>query len=175
MDSFEFNKIVAALLVALLIAFIANLVGEDLVHITPLKKNVFIVEGVEEAASGAASPHEEEKVEPVTPFLATASAADGEKLANKLCGQCHTFKSGEGHKTGPNLFGIASASFAHAADYAYSSVFKEKQGKEKWDAEKLNTYLHKPRALMKGTKMAFAGIKKAEDRANVIAFLESLK
>ena len=174
MDSFEFNKIVAALLIALLVAFIANLVGEDLVHTDPLKKNVFIVEGVEEAASGPASP-QEEKIEPITPLLAKASAADGEKLANKLCGQCHTFKSGEGHKTGPNLFGIASASFAHAADYAYSSVFKEKQGKETWDAEKLNVYLQKPRAWMKGTRMAFAGIKKAEDRANVIAFLESLK
>lgn len=174
MDSFEFNKIAAAGLVALLIAFMASLVGEELVHSEKLEKNVFVVEGVEEATAGPASA-EEEKIEPITPLLAKADAAAGEKLVNKLCGQCHTFKSGEGHKTGPNLFGIASATFGHAADYAYSSVFKEKQGKENWDVEKLSTYLHKPRAFMKGTKMAFAGIKKAEDRANVIAYLNSLK
>lgn len=177
MNSFEFNKIAAAVLVALLIAFVTNMIGESLIHPKMLEKNVFIVEGVEDSAAGggSAASAEEEKVEPIAPLLAKADVAAGEKLAIKLCGQCHSFKSGEAHKTGPNLFGIVGGAFAHAADYAYSAAFKEKQGKENWDAEKLNLYLHKPRGYIKGTKMAFAGIKKAEDRAAVIAYLSSLK
>jgi len=175
MNIFEVNKIIAGLLVALIIAFVVNLVGEETVHPVMLAKNVFVVEGVEEAASGGASVADDDEVEPITPLLINADAGAGEMLTAKLCGQCHTFKAGEGHKIGPNLFGIATAQFAHAADYAYSNVFKEKKGKENWDAEKLNFYLYKPRAMMKGTKMAFAGIKKAEDRAKVIAYLNSLK
>lgn len=174
MDSFEFNKIAAAALIALIIAFVVSLIGEEFIHAEHLTKNVFVVEGVEEAAAGPITT-EDDKVDPITPLLVSADAVAGEKITSKLCGQCHTFKAGEPNKTGPNLFGIATAVFGHAADYAYSSVFKEKQGKEHWDAEKLNKYIHKPRAYMKGTKMAFVGMKKAEDRANVIAYLSSLK
>jgi cytochrome c len=61
------------------------------------------------------------------------------------------------------------------AGFAYSKVFQEKHDKEKWDEEKLNIYIHKPRALMPGTKMAFAGIKKPEERADVIKYLDTLK
>ncbi len=174
MNSFEFNKIFAALLVALLVAMIANLVGEEAVHPAKIAKNVFIID-VAEAPVESGGEVKEEKVPPIGPFLAKASVANGEKLVNKLCGQCHTFKAGEPAKVGPNLFGIVGNTFAHMASFAYSRVFQEKHGKDTWDEEKLNIYLHKPRALMPGTKMAFAGIKKIQDRADVIAYLKSLK
>ncbi|MBX9977107.1 MAG: cytochrome c family protein, partial [Alphaproteobacteria bacterium] len=119
MDSFEFNKIFAALLAALLVAMIANLVSEGAIHPHKLAKNIFVIDVVEEPVGDKGEPAEE-KVPPVAPLLAKASAENGEKLANKLCSQCHTFKSGEANKTGPNLFGIVGNTFAHIGGFAYS-------------------------------------------------------
>ena len=175
MDSFEWNKIFGAVLVALLIAMVVTLVGDGLISPKMLDKNVFVIDVVEDGPTAGAGASDDDKVDPIAPLLVKADAGNGEKLATKLCGQCHTFKQGEPHKTGPNLFGILGNSFAHAADYAYSTVFKDKQGKDKWDEEKLNIFIHKPRASMKGTKMAFAGIRKAEERADVIKYLSTLK
>ena len=174
MNSLEINKIFAALLMALLLALISDLIGKFFVDPHHLEKNSFVID-VADADASTSSSGTEEALPDITPLLAKASVENGEKLAIKLCAQCHTFKQGEGNKTGPNLFGIVGNTFAHMANFAYSRVFQEKHEKEKWDAEKLNLYIHKPRALMPGTKMAFAGIKKAEERADVIAYLESLK
>jgi len=174
MDSFEWNKIFGAILVALLIAMVSSLVGDGLISPKKLEKNVFVIDVVETPTDAGKAGGEEEKVDPITPLLVKADAANGEKLSAKLCGQCHTFKKGEPHKTGPNLWSIVGNHYAHASDYAYSNGFKEKHS-ELWDEEKLNLYLHKPRAFIKGTKMAFAGIRKAEERADVIKYLSTLK
>lgn len=174
MNSLEINKIFAALLVALLLALLSDLISKVFVDPKSLEKNSFVIE-VTDAEPAASSSGADEALPEIAPLLAKASAENGEKLAIKLCSQCHTFKQGESNKTGPNLFGIVGNTFAHMAGFAYSRIFQEKHEKEKWDEEKLNTYLHKPRALMPGTKMAFAGIKKAEERADVIAYLGSLK
>lgn len=171
MSSFEINKICAAVLVALLTAMASVLLGEGIVHTQKLKKNVYIIE-VSEAPSSAGAA--DKPIDPVGPLLVHADKAAGEALVKKLCTQCHSFEKGGPNKTGPNLFGIIGLPFAHKDDFSYSRAFREKHETEKWDEEKLNQYLVKPAAYMKGTKMAFAGIKKPEDRANVIAFLKSL-
>ncbi len=174
MNSFEFNKIFAVLLVALLVMMVANLVSEGIIHPAALEKNIFVIDVPDTPLAGAALLAEE-KLEPIEPLLVKANIQNGEKLSNKLCSQCHTFKPGEKAKTGPNLFGIVGSTFAHMAEFAYSRVFQEKHGKDTWDEEKLSQYLHRPRSLMPGTKMAFAGIRKVEERADVIAYLKSLK
>jgi cytochrome c len=167
MDSFEFNKITASVLVALLIAMIGSLLSEQLVHPTKLEKPVFVVEGV----VSPAKPGEEETLKPITPLLASASAERGQAIAKK-CTQCHTFEKGGANRTGPNLWGIIGAKIAHVADFAYSSGFKEKGGN--WDDEQLNVLLNKPRAFVQATKMSFVGLKDAQERADVIAYLHTL-
>jgi cytochrome c len=109
----------------------------------------------------------------ITELLKTAAVADGQKIA-KACVACHSFGKGEPNKVGPNLFGIVGAKHAHADGFAYSAVMKEMHDKD-WTEDELNHFLYNPKGYAKGTKMAFAGIKKDADRAAVIAYLKSLK
>lgn len=171
MDSFEFNKITASVLVALLIAMIGSLLSEHLVHPSKLEKPVLVIEGVEAPTKPGEKPAEEETLKPITPLLASASVERGQAIAKK-CTQCHTFEKGGPNRTGPNLWGIIGAKVAHAADFAYSSGFKDKGGM--WDDEKLNILLHKPRSFVQSTKMSFVGLKDAQERADVIAYLHTL-
>lgn len=170
MDSFEFNKIAASVLVALLVGMIGSLLSEHLVHPEKLDKPVLVVQGIE-AASSSPGTAKEDILKPIAPLLTSANAEHGKEIAKK-CTQCHTFDKGGPHRVGPNLWGIIGAKIAHAADFAYSTGFKEKGGT--WDYEKLNELLHKPRDFVKGTKMSFVGLQNDQERADVIAYLRSL-
>jgi len=171
MDSFEWNKITAGVLVALLVGMVGSLMSERLVHPQKLDKPVLIIEGVETGSPSEEKSTDEETLKPITPLLASASVERGQALTKK-CAQCHTFEKGAPHRMGPNLWGIIGAKVAHAAGFAYSSGFKEKGGD--WDDEKLNIFFHKPRAFVPSTKMSFVGLKDAQERADVIAFLHTL-
>jgi cytochrome c len=171
MDSFEFNKISASILVALLIAMMGSLLSEYLVHPSNLEKPSFVVEGVETSSKPTDKSTDDDTLKPITPLLASANVEHGKEIAKK-CTQCHTFEKGGSNKTGPNLWGIIGAKVAHIADFAYSSGFKDKGGT--WDDEKLNILLHKPRAFVQSTKMSFVGLKDAQERADVIAYLHTL-
>jgi cytochrome c len=170
MDSFEFNKITASILVALLIGMIGSLLSENLVHPTKLEKPVLVIEGVE-VTPKLGDKLEDETLKPITPLLAAASVERGQAIAKK-CTQCHTFEKGGPNKTGPNLWNIIGAKVAHAADFAYSAGFKDKGGT--WDDENLNILLHKPRSFVQSTKMSFVGLKDAQERADVIAYLHTI-
>jgi cytochrome c len=171
MDSFELNKITASVLLALLVAMTGSLLSEHLVHPSPLEKPALVVEGAETASHPGRKPAEEEALKPITPLLASANVERGQTIAKK-CTQCHTFEKGQPHRTGPNLWGIIGAKIAHAADFAYSAAFKDKGGQ--WDDEKLSVFLHKPRSFVTATKMSFVGLKDAQERADVIAYLHTL-
>lgn len=104
-------------------------------------------------------------------LIAAADPAQGEKVARK-CAACHSFDEGGPNKVGPNLYGVVGAALAHRDDYSYSSAFQEhKEAGETWTYEKLWAYLHDPRAEVPGTKMSFAGLKKDEEVAAMIAYL----
>jgi cytochrome c len=174
MSSFEWNKIIASVLTAMIIAMASGLLAGRLVRPKELAKPVFIVAGAEPSASaGSAQEGAAAGPEPIAPLLANADAKRGEQIA-KICAACHTFNKGGANKIGPNLWGVAEDNMAAVPGYQFSAAMEAHKA-DKWDPEKLNAWLWKPQALMKGTKMTFVGFPKAQDRADVIAFLESLK
>ena len=113
----------------------------------------------------------------ITPWPAShgriaVHAAAGEATAKKLCASCHTFNEGGKAGVGPNIYGAVGGDRAASAGFAYSNGLKGKAGK--WGYEDLNEWLAKPSAFAPGTRMSFAGIKAADQRANVIAYLRTL-
>jgi len=173
MSSFEWNKIIASVLTALIIAMVSGILANQLVRPRELEKPVFVVQGAEQTAAATAEQQPAAKLEPIAPLLAKADPKKGEQLA-KVCQTCHTFKKGEPNKIGPNLWDVTEEQIASVPGYQFSAAL-EKDKNEKWDPEKLNEWLHNPQSFAKGTKMTFAGFPKAQDRADVIAYLNTLK
>lgn len=169
MGGMEFNKIFAAILVAGIIAMLGGFVAKQLVHPHKLEKDAFTVEAMEDAGAGgaaaAAGP------DPILALIATADAAKGEKIA-KACAACHTFTKGGPNGVGPNLYGVVGGPKDHIAGFAYSGALLETGGTT-WTYAELNKFLWKPKAYAPATKMSFAGVKKPEDRAALIAWLRS--
>jgi cytochrome c len=156
----------------MIIAMASGILAGQLVRPKELAKPVFVVAGAEQTAAAptenaAAGP------EPIAPLLAKADPKKGEQIA-KVCTACHTFDKGGPNKIGPNLWGVAEEPIAAVPNYQFSPALQADKA-EKSDPEKLNQWLYKPQSFAKGTKMTFAGIPKAQDRADVIAYLESLK
>ncbi len=123
---------------------------------------------VEVATDGKAVVKKEEKPVDLATMMKTADVSRGEKVFKK-CATCHTVGKGEAAKVGPNLFGVVGRKRASTA-FAYSEAMKAKGGA--WDAESINQFVAKPKDFVPGTKMAFPGLKKPQDRADVILFLE---
>lgn len=167
MASQEANKIAGAVLMAGLIAMGSGFIARSLVHPAPLKELAFAVEKPDAPAGGqaAAAPAE---VPPVTPLLAKADLAAGE-ASSKKCAACHTFGKGEPNRIGPNLFDVVGRKPGAVAGFAYSKPMASTA--EEWNYEHLNKFLANPKASVPGTKMAFAGISKPEERAALIAWL----
>jgi cytochrome c len=168
----EFNKLAAAILTAGIIAMVSGIIAGALVHPKLLEKPVYVVAGVEEQPASAAGSAPQSGPEPIAPLMQSADAKAGAEVAKK-CLQCHTFEKGGANKIGPNLFGVVGDDIAQGKGYAFSDALKAKHGK--WDVDTLNEWLWKPQAFAKGTKMTFAGLPKAKDRADIVAYLESLK
>ena len=173
MSSFEWNKIIASVLTAMIVAMASGILAGQLVRPKELEKPVFIVAGAEPTASAPATEGAAAGLEPIGPLLAKADPKKGEQLA-KVCATCHTFTKGGANKIGPNLWDITEEPMAAVPNYQFSAAMEAHKG-DKWDPDKLNQWLWKPQSLIKGTKMTFAGMSKAEDRADVIASLASLK
>lgn len=167
----ESNKILAALLVAGIVAGMGGFIAREVIHPEHLEEDAYKIEVAESAAPDAAAAPAE--AEPIDDLMASANSADGEKIS-KICAACHTFGAGEPNKVGPNLHGIIGAHHAHKDDYAYSDAMKAMSG-ETWDVKALNKFLWAPGKTIKGTKMTFAGLKKPEDRAALIKWLETQK
>jgi cytochrome c len=171
--SFEMTKIFAAVLVAMIVAMVAGILSDKLVHPTMLAKNAYEVAGTpqKEGAPAAAAPAEPE---PIAPLLAAATA-DAGKGDIKVCTACHTFDKGAPNRVGPNLYGVVGDEIAHnRGGYDFSAALKTAGDGKTWTPDLLNDWLYKPQNFAKGTKMTFAGVPKAKDRADIIAYLNSL-
>ncbi|MFG1345775.1 cytochrome c family protein [Xanthobacter autotrophicus DSM 431] len=169
MDSFELNKIAGAVLGTLLLTFGLGIVSEILFTPEAPAKPGFVI-AVQEGGGNAAAAAAPKEV-PIEELFKTASVEKGAAVSKK-CAACHNFQEGAGAKVGPDLYGIVGRPVASAAGFAYSAAMKAKGGD--WTPEALNTFLTNPKAAVAGTAMAFAGIPKEAERADLIAYLNSL-
>jgi len=169
MDSFELNKIIAAvLMVALLVIGIGKL-ADVIFYVEKPKTPGYSIE-VEQAVATSAekgSISNEEKID-INALMAMGDIATGEKVFKK-CAACHSIVKGGKNNIGPALYNVVGRQIGSVSDYKYSKALSE-YGKE-WSFEELNGYLIKPAKWIKGTKMAFAGLRKEKDRASVIMYL----
>ena len=168
MDSFEINKIIAAvLLVALLIIGIGK-ISNLIFYVEKPKTPGFAVE-VDQVVTAAESSTEvtDEKID-IAALMAMGDVVSGEKIFKK-CAACHSIAKGGKNKIGPALYNVVGRKVGGVSDYKYSKALA---GYEKsWTFEELNGFLLKPAKWIKGTKMAYAGLRKEKDRASIIKYL----
>jgi len=168
MDSFEINKIVAAILmVALLIIGIGKL--SDVIFYVEKPQTPGYAVDVEETStvSTIAKTVENEKID-IAALMAMGDIAIGEKVFKK-CAACHSIIKGGKNNIGPALYNVVGRKVGIVEDYKYSKALASYN--KEWTLEELNGYLIKPAKWIKGTKMAFAGLRKEKDRASVIKYL----
>jgi len=171
MDSFEWNKIIGAVLGTAIFIFVVRLVAEKVYEPEKPAKPGYVVEGVVETpAGGAASAPVEEALPDWGTVLAKADVAQGKTISGK-CEQCHDVSSAATNKIGPALYGVVDRNRASVAGFEYSSAMKAKGGS--WTYDELFKFLKSPGAYIAGTKMSFAGLSKADDRIALIAFLRT--
>jgi cytochrome c len=170
MDSFELNKIAMAVLGTVFAVFGVSIISEAIFHEEEPAEPAFVLAEVsgDDAARDSASAGP--AYEPIAPLLASASVEDGEDVFKK-CASCHTVEKGGANKVGPNLWNVVGRDIASEPEFSYSSDMEEFGVGKQWTYEDLNGFLFKPKAFVSGTAMGFVGLKDAQDRADVIAYL----
>ena len=165
MDSFEINKIIAAIILVVAIIIGLDRISDSVFHVNKPEKPGYKIEVVSTSTSS-----ESEAIETIdiAALMALADLDHGKKIFKK-CSACHSIKSGGGNKIGPALYNVVGRAVGGVQDYKYSKSLIT-YGNE-WTFEELNGFLIKPAKWIKGTKMAFAGLKNEKDRASVILFM----
>ena len=166
MDSFEINKIIAAVLVTVLIVFGIGKISDIIFHVEAPKVQGYKVE-VKLANSSSTDSSSESQID-IAALISMGDIAHGEKVFKK-CAACHSIRKDGGNKIGPKLWGVMFRPVAAITDYKYSKALSEYT--KEWSWEEMNGFLIKPSKWIKGNKMGFAGLKKEKDRASVILYL----
>ena len=170
MDSFELNKIIASiLLVALLIIGISK-ISNIIFKVEKLESSAYKVDIPDKKVNKVISDKTkqvEEKVD-ISALMALADINHGEKVFKK-CSACHSIEAGGGNNIGPALYNVVGRKIGALKDYKYSKALTNYE--RNWSFEELNGFLIKPQKWIKGTKMAYAGLRKERDRASVILYL----
>jgi cytochrome c len=173
MDSFQLNKLAGAFLGTVFILMSVGIMSDTLFDSPAPEKPGFVIEAAEASTGEGAAAAEPAKAEPIAPLLAAADPSAGEKVFKK-CQACHSGDKGGANKVGPNLWGIVGRPIAAHEGFSYSAAIKSFAAGGAWDYEKLASFITAPKAYIKGTAMGFAGLKKPDERANLIAYLRTL-
>ena len=171
MDSFEINKIIAAVLLTALLIIGIGKFADMLFYVEKPKQSAYQIDGLEKAVASTEKDETKtlEKVD-IAQLLAMGDLAHGEKVFKK-CSACHMIASDGKNMIGPNLWNVIGRKAGSVGDYKYSKAMVAYA--KQWSFEEMNSYLIKPQAYIKGTKMAFAGLRKEKDRASVILYMNS--
>ena len=171
MSGLEVNKILASIFVALIVVSLISILGEAIINgkNNQQVENAYFIDISEmDTNDSVTNTQNEELSEQISMFLTSASFEKGEKLFKK-CSACHSYEKGGVNKVGPNLWNIINRPKATVQGFTYSKVLAESRGS--WGYEELSQFLYKPKEYLKGTKMNFSGLKKAQDRADLLLFL----
>ncbi len=164
MDSFEINKIVTAIFVVVLMVIGIDKLSDVIFYVDKPETPGYVVE-VKQVST--ASSTTENKID-IIALMAMGDIASGKNLFKK-CISCHSIVKGGKNKIGPALYNVVGRKVGGVADYKYSKALAAYE--KEWTFEELNGFLTKPAKWIKGTKMAYAGLKKEEDRASIIKYL----
>jgi cytochrome c len=170
MDSFELNKILGAILGTCLGVLSINIAAGAIFAPTKPAKPGYEIAVPEQKPGGEGKPQQEPQ-QPIEQLLASADVGRGENAAKK-CAACHTFNKGGRPLVGPNLWGVVGRPKASEAGFNYSAALKSKGGN--WTVDDLNQFITNPKGMVPGTNMTFAGVPRAGERADIIAYLNSL-
>ncbi|WP_415304132.1 c-type cytochrome [Candidatus Pelagibacter sp. Uisw_090] len=168
MDSFELNKIIAAVLMVALLVIGLGKIADGVFHVKKLKKPGYQVEVESQLTLGTSQAAEVAEKIDIVAVMALGDIASGKKIFKK-CAACHSINKGGKNKIGPALYNVVGRAVGGVDDYKYSKTLAS-YGKE-WSFEELNGFLQKPASYLKGTKMSYAGLRKEKDRASVIKYL----
>ncbi|GAA0550011.1 cytochrome c [Rhizomicrobium palustre] len=169
MDSWEWNKIAGAVLGTVLFVLVINLVAQAIYTSPEPSKPGYVVEVPEEAqGQTAAAAPQAEALPDFAVLLPKADVGHGKEISAR-CEQCHDLSKGGPNKIGPNLWGVVERARASHPGFSYSSAMAANH--DPWDYEKLFVFLKAPQATVPGTKMSFAGLRSAQDRIDLLAFL----
>lgn len=161
----RFNTTAGWVLFAGIVALGASIVAGEMFHSERPEEMGYPIAGVVAEGEGGAAE------QPIEAFLAKADAAKGATIFNK-CAACHTITNGGPNGLGPNLWGVMGEEIGHGrAGFAFSPALSGKGGK--WDWQSMNAWLTSPRTFAPGTKMTFAGLGNPQERADLMAYLNS--
>ncbi|RCW87475.1 c-type cytochrome [Phyllobacterium bourgognense] len=175
MESSAFNKYAMAFLATVFVVMSAGILSDAFFDSHAPEKPGYIIQAAEPEAGGAGGEAAPAAAVPIATLLASADATRGEAVF-KRCQACHTGEKDGPNKVGPNLWDIVDRPIATHPGFGYSGPMKDfsKGGQEKWTYDHLNHFLTSPKAYIKGTAMGFAGDKKDNERADLIAYLRTL-
>ena len=164
------NKIIVSILLAITLVFGINKIADVIYYVEKPKESAYQVDAVTSLASTASTETSAEILnsENIMALFASTSSVEGAKVFKK-CAACHSISKGGGNKIGPALWGVLGRKSGSLSDYKYSKAIVA-HGKP-WSFEEMNGFLIKPKDWIKGTKMSFAGIKNAKERAAVILYM----
>ena len=167
MDSFELNKIIAAILMVALLVIGIGKFSDIIFHVDKPETPGYAVEVDQVAKSSTITNTVEKKID-ITALMAMGDIATGEKIFKK-CAACHSIIKGGKNKIGPKLYNVVGRKVGKITDYKYSKALASYD--KEWNFEELNGFLIKPAKWIKGTKMSYAGLRKEKDRASIIKYL----
>ncbi len=171
-DSYEFNKIMGAVLGTLLFLMFLGLFSSAVYHAPKPKMAGYALP--EAAATTAAAPAAVQLAS-AAQIMASADAGRGAAAAKQACGACHAFEEGAASRIGPTLGGLIGRAIAGVAGFSYSPSLVERAKTDKvWNYDNLNAFIHNPRGYASNTKMAYGGDKNDSRRGDIIAYLRSI-